>query len=168
MSLTFSEEDPHIHWPNICVKDRVVLDLGAGDFGRIGSLPHMTTPDYWLANGATRVIAVDASQEDSQKYTHKKIEYVQTTISGPDDIEALMLKHKPDVIKSDIEGYEKFFLYVSPSILVTPRAYAIETHNEITLNAILSMLRSLGYGINWIMKHEIEHYVSVLYAERLY
>lgn len=166
--LTFREETPSVHWPGVSVADRVVLDLGAGDFGRMEGQDYPSTPEYWIENGAKRVIAVDENPEDLESLTDDRIEKIAMRISDPEDIVNLMVEHQPDLVKSDIEGAEQLFLHIHPEFLRIPKAYAIETHNEYVLENIPSMLKMLGYEIRWIMQHEVENYVSVLYAERIY
>jgi hypothetical protein len=167
-STTFRYEDPDIHWHDVEIQDRVVLDLGAGDFGRLGEHPYPATADYWLSNGATKVIAVDMEAKDLDNYTDPRIEKVVISISGPEDISNLIQQHQPDLVKSDLEGAETHFLNVFPDVLRIPKAYAIETHNSYLFENISSMLKMLGYNIVWTMHHEIEDYVSVIYAERMF
>ena len=164
---TFQNEEPHLHWPGVNVQDRTVLDLGAGDFGRVGEQPYPATADYWIANGATKVVAVDMEERDLENYTDPRIEKVVMSISGPDDISSLIQRHQPDLVKSDIEGAEAYLFNVPSDILKIPKAYAIETHNPYVFENISIMLKRLGYSTVWSMQHEIESSVSVIYAERI-
>jgi hypothetical protein len=165
---TFRNEEPDLHWPGVNVQDRVVLDLGAGDFGRVGTQSYPGTPDHWLANGAAKVVAVDMEEKDLQNYTDPRIETIAMSISGPEEISNLIQEHQPDLVKADIEGAEKYFLNIFPDVLRIPKAYAIETHDRYLFENISSMLSMLGYKIIWQMHHEIEDYVSVIYAERMF
>lgn len=165
---TFCQEDSDVHWPNINVQDFVVLDLGAGYFGRMGSYDQVSTPEYWLSNGASKVIAVDSEAKDLENYTDPRIINVVKNLDDPQDIMSLIQEHRPDFVKSDIEGAEQLFLHMFPEVLRIPKAYAIETHNDHVLENIPSMLQTLGYKIVWKMRHEVENYVSVFYAERGY
>lgn len=168
LTMTFRNEEPHLHWPDVNVKDRIVLDLGAGDFGRVGSQDYPGTPIHWIENGATKVIAVDEQESDLESYIDPRIETIAMKISGPEQVSDLIKQYKPDLVKADIEGAETYFLNIFPDVLRIPKAYAIETHNEYLFENISSMLKMLGYKIVWTMHHEVEHYVSVVYAERMF
>lgn len=163
----FGEEDPKVHWPNVDVKDRVVLDLGAGDFGRCGSLEWPSTGDYWLQQGAKHVIAVDREERDLDHYRGRDgVTAVARDIDSADAIVDLLLEHVPDVVKVDIEGAEAHFLHVEPDIFRIPRAYAFETHSVDLISQISDYLQENGYVIKWTMQHETGPHCQVVYATR--
>jgi precorrin-6B methylase 2 len=114
------------HWNFTTFKNKAVLDLGA-DYG--------STAYYFLQKGAIKVIAVEGDpqlasklKENCQRF--KKIVPVETFIDSSEKIEKLISDYHPDLVKVDIEGYEKLLLNVHNIAKV--KEWLIEPHsNEI-------------------------------------
>lgn len=161
----FDAEDPQTHWPGVDVRDRVVLDLGAGDFGRMEQNDYPSTGDWWLQQGAKHVVVVDREAKDLAHYEGREcFTVVCRSIDGPDEIVDLLLDHVPDVVKADIEGAERHFLSIEPDIFRIPRAYAIEVHSVDLVSETENHLRENGYTIKWTLAHSTGPHCSVVYA----
>lgn len=159
-------EDPRDHWTGVLCKDRIVLDLGGGDFGNARRLGYLSTPDYWLENGAISVHIVDARADDIERFDDPRTTTECTTIIHASQIEHMIRKHKPQLVKCDIEGYESCLLGVSREVFEMPDAYAIETHSVELYDQALNIIERSGYDIIWIASHNHDADVRVIYAER--
>ena len=163
---TFVEEDPAVHWAGVEARG-VVLDLGAGDFGRCGHLPYPPTAEHWLDQGASQVVAVDANASDLEHYAdNPAILTMATTIDGPEAIQLLIEQFRPSLVKVDIEGAEEHLLGVSADVLLIPNAYAIEAHSADLYRSLRTRLEEHGYVARWAMQHEVERRVFVTYLVR--
>ncbi len=98
--LKIKSEEPKEHWRFLNPKDKVVLDLGCGKF-----YSSISTAQWFLDQGASQVIGVDLSKEPIT--SDRFIGYAKA-ISSKEDLE-YFLKYKPQIIKVDIEGAEKYF-----------------------------------------------------------
>jgi hypothetical protein len=94
-----TSEEPIEHWSFLNFKNKIVLDLGCGRF-----YSSISTAEWFLNEGASLVIGVDLSKENIEN--EKFIPYAKA-INSCSDIE-YFLKYKPNVIKCDIEGAEKY------------------------------------------------------------
>lgn len=165
MYLTTESEAPHDHYETIDAKGHTVLDLGSGDFGRLGELPYPSTVEYWYSQGAERVIAVDRDDNDLGKQDAD--ETIKLNIGSPWMLEWLYLKYHPTFVKCDIEGSELHLLRMSPEVFEIPILYAIETHSTSMYNAIYEHLEHNAYTIRTVilLKHTPEQ-CKVIIAER--
>ena len=160
-------EDPRIHWTGVLCEGRSVLDLGGGDFGNARRAGYSSTPDYWLENGATSVHIVDARADDIERFNDSRMTTQCVTICHAIQVEHMIRKHKPQLVKCDIEGFESCLLGVSREVFEMPDAYAIETHTIDLYNQALSVLERSGYEVLWIASQDHNSDVRVIYAERL-
>jgi SAM-dependent methyltransferase len=92
-------EEPVEHWSFLNFKNKIVLDLGCGRF-----YSSISTAEWFINEGASLVIGVDLSKEPIQN--ERFIPYAKA-ISSSVDIE-YFFKYKPNVVKCDIEGAEKY------------------------------------------------------------
>jgi precorrin-6B methylase 2 len=120
------DEDYNKHWRYVSFVGKTVLDLGA-DYG--------STADYFLANGARRVIAVEGNKELACKLhrnfgNDKRVACVQKWIASGKDISKLIEKYAPDIVKVDIEGEEKRLLDIGVETLAKVKEWLVETHTE--------------------------------------
>jgi len=123
-------ENMEHHWGSeafkIDYKDKIVLDLGAGNG---------ESTEYFLFKGAKKVIAVEGYFEffktlfkNVETILGEKVVPIQIMIKDPEDIESLILEYKPDIIKSDIEGAEIHILKMKNEIWNLVQDYIIEFH----------------------------------------
>jgi len=134
-------EDYNLHWNFTSFKNKVVLDLGA-DYG--------STAYYFLQKGALKVIAVEgdpnlASKLKANSKRFQKIVPVELFIDNPEKIEKLISHHRPDLVKVDIEGYERLLLNVNN--IADVNEWLIEAHTEELYDSIVKLLLSHGFSI---------------------
>lgn len=136
-------EDYDIHWSFTSFKDKIILDLGA-DYG--------STAYYFLRKGATRVIAVEGDQQLVKKLSRNfRKDYRVTCIHGfidkAEQISSLILCYHPDLVKVDIEGYEKVILNVPKEVLKQANEWLIEVHSDELYHALSSFFSKQGFQI---------------------
>jgi len=133
-------EDYDDHWNFTSFENKIILDLGA-DYG--------STAYYFLKKGAKKVIAV----EDNPKlYELLKLNFkneqrvitIQTLINNAKQIEDLIIKYNPDIVKVDIEGEEINILQVDVKKV---KEWLIETHSDKNYNALYEWFRKNGFNI---------------------
>lgn len=137
--------DYELHWglkPQIITySDKTVLDLGA-DYG--------STAEFFLKHGAKKVIAIEGDQKlskqliDNYKGSSNVIP-ISKFIDSPKQIEQLISKYKPDIVKVDIEGYEINLLKVKPKIIQSVKEWMIEYHSDELKDKLLAFFQSLHY-----------------------
>jgi hypothetical protein len=99
--IPMTGEDYFKHW-KADFQGKCVLDLGA-DYG--------STACYFLRRGAREVIAVEGNRILALNLARnakreRRITPIQGMITRPEQVDALILKYKPDIVKVDIEGCE--------------------------------------------------------------
>jgi len=116
-------EDYDRHWNFTSFENKVILDLGA-DYG--------STAYYFLRKGASKVIAVEGNPElasklkfNSQRF--KKIVPIENFIGSSEKIEKLISDYHPDLVKVDIEGYEKLLTNID---VTKVKEWLIEAHSK--------------------------------------
>lgn len=138
-------ENYDYHWGFASFHNKTVLDLGA-DYG--------STASYFLQNGAQRVIAVESDPKLFSKlvanYTgNSLITAINLEVRDPQQIESLVSRFKPDILKADCEGCELNLLKVEERTLKAVPEFLIETHDHIfkrsTSQRIERLFRRLGY-----------------------
>lgn len=145
---TITSEDPNIHWDMLPVRGKVVLDLGSGIWDH--SLP---TPMYFLQQGASKVIGVDASTQSydwfKQNLNHPTFIQHMDMIDSTQKFELFLGHYRPDVVKCDVEGGEIYLNSLDPSYLTSVTNMAIEYHNLATKLVSESILKNNGYIISY-------------------
>lgn len=160
-------EDPTDHWGGIDVHDSVVFDLGAGDFGRIGTLLYKSTPEYWLQMGAKSVIAIDNQHNDLANMHNDQIKIKQLNIESANQLEELMNEYTPDVVKCDIEGYESLITEMHTDVFRIAHTWAIESHSTVLLNHMRAAMLVHGFHIEWVRGHFESEEITVMLAKRI-
>ena len=113
-------EEPEIHWPFLKVKDKVVLDLGCGIF-----YSKISTPDWFISEGAKKVIGVDMGEN-----TYENFIYHKQAIASKFDLLKLINEYNPDLIKCDIEGAEVYFEDIYADDMGSVHQFAVEYHDN--------------------------------------
>jgi SAM-dependent methyltransferase len=168
-----NNENPIEHWQYINVKDRVVLDLGCGRWEKveIRDKNWLTTPEYFLANAAKKVVAIDADPEEIEWFTNKfnndNLKFILKSINSTQDIIELYNIYKPDCVKCDIETNEKFLLGLTKEQFCSVKEYYIETHGNNLYFTIIDLLNKYNYSIY----HQIDlthtrGYCKVIFAKK--
>ena len=149
MRYVFCEtEEPQEHWEYVEADGKRVLDLGCGFFG--GAHPH-STPEFFLERGAVSVVGVDMTLDNLQHITDPNIALIQLRIDSPEEIEALIKRFEPEVIKCDIEGGEMHLFAMSEGVFNSVEQYAVEVHTEEMFDAAWLVFRSRGYKVKTVV-----------------
>ena len=139
-------ENPIHHWSDVQnVEGKKVLDLGCGWLFQ----PFESTPEYFIKRGASKIIGVDSMcREITQlKETYPEHEFICKSILELDDLVSLITEHRPEVIKMDIEGYEKHMKDVTADQFASVEEVAIEYHNPNCKKILEDKLNELGFEI---------------------
>jgi hypothetical protein len=119
------KEDYEFQWGLTDYENTTVLDIGAD----IGS-----TAYFFAKNGAKQIIAVEGSKKLFNQLklnvNLRKVVPIFLYITTPADIEKLIKKWKPDIIKMDIEGAEINLLQIRDLIFQDIPKLMIEIHNK--------------------------------------
>jgi SAM-dependent methyltransferase len=115
-----NSEEPKEHWSFLDIPGKIVLDLGCGKF-----YSSLSTAQWFLDEGAAKVIGVDISKEeiDDPKY----VGYGKP-ITSKEDLE-YFLHYMPEIIKCDIEGAEKYFNKIK-QLPTSVKQFAVEYHDN--------------------------------------
>lgn len=149
MRYVFCEtEEPQEHWEYVEADGKRVLDLGCGFFG--GAHPQ-STPEFFLERGAVSVVGVDMTLDNLQHITDPNIALIQLRIDSPEEIEALIKRFEPEVIKCDIEGGEMHLFALSEGAFNSVEQYAVEVHTEEIFEAAWVVFRSRGYKVKTVV-----------------
>jgi len=145
----WGDMDPMDHWGWLHVAGKTVLDVGA-DYG--------STADFFLEQGALRVVAVEADPKLFRRLAalaaeDARIEAVEMRVSSVHDWERLLQSYKPDVVKSDCEGGEGWLLDLDKRFFHLVSQWAIELHtpemaarfsNDVSYNSLEALYAGLG------------------------
>ena len=165
INFNIPSEDPIVHWPNLKIKDQNILDLGCGRHGSGWDLidengmpagASGATPFYFLNNcQANKVVGVDISKRDIDFYnkinSSPNIIFIEQDLSVPNAdeiIKNIIKEHQITYIKSDIEGYELFFLNFKKEDYQTINGVAIEYHNLEGKSSLRSHFISMGFTLD--------------------
>lgn len=143
-SKVIYSENPYEHWSDITdVNGKIVLDLGCGWIEQ----GHESTTEYFIKRGAAKIIGVDINEAEIQKLQaiYPDHVFIRKAVETKTDLFDLIAKYKPEVVKMDIEGFEKLLKFLGS--LLTVREIAIEYHNNECKNIILTKLDELGFDI---------------------
>lgn len=152
---TTNSENPSLHWKYIECKDQIAIDLGCGRWEHVEyrdqSWP--TTPEYLLQLGASKVYAFDIDEKEIQWYRdnlcvkYPNLIVFTANINDTNALREIYQQCKPDVIKCDIEGNEKFLLQLTDEEFTSVNMYAIETHSNELYNSFIAKFQKLNYHI---------------------
>jgi hypothetical protein len=159
-----NSEHPEEHWRFLPIDGETILDLGCG----INS-EHTPTPVYWVQKRAKMVYGVDPSQESynwfKQNFIVKNFINIMDYIDRTEKFEIYFNVSKPSVVKIDVEGSEIFLNAVKPEFFEGIRHIGIEYHNLSCLLSCESILKSLGYEIDYYKFDHLDiDYQGVLHA----
>jgi hypothetical protein len=134
-------EDYDRHWNFTSFKDKVVLDLGA-DYG--------STAYYFLRKGANKVIAVEgdlelvAKMKLNFKNDDDRVIAIHEFIDSSSKIENLISSYHPDLVKVDIEGYEKLLTNID---VTKVKEWLIEAHSKELYLMLVKFYLKHGFSI---------------------
>jgi len=124
-------------------KGKKVLDLGA-EYG--------SSAEFFIEKGASEVIAVEGHDVlygqlvENCKWL-KNVTPIHLRLKEASQFEKLILEHKPDIVKSDIDGFEIYLLNISDGVFSTVKEYTMEIHSTELLKGFLEKFWSNGYQI---------------------
>lgn len=136
-------EDYEFQYGQVNYKDRIVLDIGAD----IGS-----TAYFFLKKGAKLIVAVEGSEQCFDKLKSNAKSFKSTIpilcfINKPEQIETLIQRWKPDILKMDIEGGEIHLFQIADATFKLVNEYLIEIHSESLLDMLKKKSAANGYEI---------------------
>ncbi len=142
--VSYQEENFESHWGPFSFTDKIILDVGA-DYG--------STAAFFLKRGAKRVVAVEPKpvyfkQLVSNFRLDSRVTPEQIEVRGPSDLEDLIRKFRPSLVKMDCEGCEAHLTGVDPAVLRRVPEYLVETHEHIgmmTRDKVAECFRKIGY-----------------------
>jgi hypothetical protein len=133
-----TSEEPIDHWGFLNIENKIILDLGCGLFHST-----ISTPEWFIKNGAQKVIGIDLGNE----IEYDNFIYHAIAIDKPQQIKGLIETYKPHIIKADIEGAEIHFNEITLSDLGRVSEIAIEYHNNELKELILNKLSEWEFEI---------------------
>jgi hypothetical protein len=128
-------EEPDIHWGFLDITDKVVLDLGCGQF-----YSSISTAEWFLNKGASKVVGVDLLDInlDNERFT-----MIVENIKSTEQIQNLLDVHHPTLIKCDIEGSEVYLDGINN--LSEVGQIAIEYHDNHTKLVCENKIKEWGF-----------------------
>ena len=133
--LKINSEEPKEHWSFLNIPGKIVLDLGCGKF-----YSSISTAQWFLDEGATKVIGVDISKEGIEDL--KFVAYAKA-ISSKEDLE-YFLHYMPEIIKCDIEGAERYFDEIE-QLPTSVKQFAVEYHDNNLKNICEKAIQRWGF-----------------------
>ena len=164
--FNITNEDPIVHWPDINVKNKNVLDLGCGRWD--ATEQSKTTPIYFLDQGAKNVIGIDSSSAEVEYYQSLNLsnaKFFAESIQNSLLLKKIINENDINVIKSDIEGAEIIFLDFTQDDLKNVSSLYIEYHGHHIKNLLIPKIKNLGFIITKIGHLWIDGY-GVLFCEK--
>lgn len=145
-SKIIHSENPLEHWSDIeDLQGKIVLDLGCGWLWQ----PFDSTTEYFLKRGAVSIIGVDITCEEihtlQQKYPHHN--FLCRGIDTAEDLRNLLITHRPQFIKMDIEGKETVLQDITPQDFSSVEEVAVEYHNPECKRILEQKLQEFSFEI---------------------
>lgn len=148
LEFKIESEEPPIHWPNINVKQKNVLDLGCGRWGETNL--NNTTPYYFLNQGASHLLGIDSSVDEVKYFKSLKWQntsFFAENIKGSNLIKTIIKQNNINVIKSDIEGRELLFLDFNEYDMQSVESLYVEYHGQHIKELLENKFQQLGFVI---------------------
>jgi len=162
-----SSEAPVDHWGDIDCAGVTVLDLGAGDFGTRHAKAYISTVEHWLGLGAAHVVAVDMNLRDLVAVgSDDRVTIVAETLFHSSQIDALLERFLPTIVKVDIEGAECLLRDMRRQAFRIAEAWLVETHTDDLHDDVISALDDHGFDVVRVRGHVDSDRFRVIYAER--
>lgn len=163
-------EDYIKHWAYLDYTNKLILDIGA-DYGTTAS---------WFLNeqGAQRVICIEGADGHYENLVKNTLDDNQTVarqyfLTNGSDFENLINEYKPDIVKVDIEGWERMLVDVNPEILRIPDAYILETHTADIYCDLQALFEENGFEVDHCIRLDkveilgVYHSIDVLRAVKV-
>ncbi len=144
-------EDPEgyeAHWGYADFKDKIILDLGA-DYG--------STTSWFFQKGAKKIVAVECDRERFNKLLQNygndnDVVCIREKILSGVQIDDLIRKYNPNIIKFDIEGDEIHILELSKDEIASVKEILIEYHGTGVLEKLSNFFTGMGFNVKncWV------------------
>jgi hypothetical protein len=168
-------ENSKEHWKFVNVNNKTVLDLGCGRWNRVERVEDtwLTTPEYFISKGASKVIGVDIDPSEIDWFSNKitvdnRYEFILYAINSSNDLKLLYEKYRPNCVKFDIETAERTLFDLDIEYIRSVEEYYIETHGADLYNQFIDFLPKQGYNIT--EQIDLTHtngYCKVIFATRI-
>ncbi|MDP9048367.1 MAG: hypothetical protein M3N14_09535 [Bacteroidota bacterium] len=153
VSELITSEDASIHWKNLDVSGKVVLDLGCG-FWEIDNVEE-SSPVYFKNKGAVKIIGVDLNANDinilkdyfKEYFKNDGSEFLVKQVTTTDDLLELIMKYRVESIKCDIEGFEKVMFNISKDQVANITSISVEYHSHVLFLNLINTLNNWGFSI---------------------
>ena len=127
-------ENPENHWRFLNPNGKRVMDMGCSFWDSSFNEGWLSSAQYFIHRGATKLIGFDCAMQDIEKYhtmygDDPKWHIFHLCLNSTIQIQDLIETHKPQVIKCDIEGAEIYFNDITKEMLDGVDEIAIEYHN---------------------------------------
>lgn len=133
------------HYRAIECEGEIVMDLGCGRWGM--TKLEDTSPGYFMAQGAEKIIGVDKSNADVACYSENLAGvWIQENLLLTEQIRSLISIHKPTLLKVDIEGDEILLTCLGEDDMEGIRKMAIEYHSEELEEMIQEWAEAIGFS----------------------
>jgi SAM-dependent methyltransferase len=161
-------ENSSDHWKYFNVQNKNVLDLGCGRWD-VTDINEMT-PFYFYKQGATKVIGVDASEDEIRFLNENilskdQINFIHSSIDTEIQIRSLIQEHNINALKSDIENNEWLFFNFTKEDFENISNFAVEYHNHSYKQEFLNRYENWGFKLKAHGKLWIEG-LGVLFFEK--
>lgn len=128
-------EEPDVHWGFFDITNKVVFDLGCGQF-----YSSISTAEWFLNKGANKVIGVDLLDIN---LNNERFTMIVENINSTEQIQNLLDVHHPNLIKCDIEGSEVYLDGINN--LSEVEQIAIEYHDNHTKLVCENKIKEWGF-----------------------
>jgi len=159
-------EDPAIHWPDIKIKGKNVLDLGCGRWDETDQAK--MTPIYFLNQGVNSLIGIDSSVNEIKYFRSLNLanaQFYSENIKTAPLVKLIIKQNNINVIKSDIEGKELLFLDFNKEDVKNISSLYIEYHGHGVRNLLEPKIKDLGFTIAKVGHLWIDGF-GVLFCEK--
>ncbi len=155
-------EDYNVHWGQVSYQDKIVLDLGA-DLG--------STASFFFEKGAKKVIAVESENVHWVKLIENYgndpgVVCIKDYINSAKQIEDLILKYNPDIVKVDIEDKEEHMGKMEDWITSLVPDYLIETHGKKCFHIVRRYFTKIGYTVKIYAMTLPGDIILIIHAQR--
>lgn len=167
-------ENPFLHWEYIECNNKIVIDLGCGRWEHVEYRDQtwLTTPEYLIHKGATKVFAFDIDQKEINWFNENlsskhPIFPICKAISSTGDVREILNNYNPSVVKCDIETHEVGFLNLTDAEFRRIDFYALETHGDDIHAAFLSKFKTLNYDIVAVINLVHANPMKAIFAKKI-
>ena len=141
-------------------RNKTVLDVGA-DWG--------CTAKFFLSEGARSVIAVEKNKRFAiQLFLYslyeRRVKAIRMNVSRKENFISLFRRYRPDIVKLDCEGGERYLLDADDATFNCIPEYVMEVHGKNLRNRFIRRFRHNGYSI--IKDYWLRENLWIIQAER--